>query len=369
MAKTKPDAGAPREVLLEFRDWKTLPGVKDPLRKDISALAACGQSLFMACDETASVERLTRTAEGFYSNHVHYALGELFELPDGPHGEIDIEGLDISEGELWITGSHALKRDKPKRGKNGAVAALDRMMGIDRDPNRYFIGCVPLEADDTGEPTLAPSRDRKPASIKLKKKNSRLLKWLKDDPHLALFFDIPSKENGFDIEGIAARGDRVWLGLRGPVLRGYAVVIELDFKRPRARRLKARRIDGKRRYRKHLIDTDGLGIRDLLFDGNDLLLLTGTPLASDGPSFVLRWRDAAVDTTSGVVDPDRVEPVMELPYRGPIDHPEGICWLRDEPGGGRRLLVLYDSPDPRRLKEDPLLLIGDSFAVANPSDG
>ena len=31
------------------------------------------------------------------------------------------------------------------------------------------------------------------------------------------------QENGLDIEGIAVEGDRVWLGLRGPVLGGHAV--------------------------------------------------------------------------------------------------------------------------------------------------
>jgi hypothetical protein len=40
------------------------------------------------------------------------------------------------------------------------------------------------------------------------------------------------------------RGNRVWLGLRGPVLRGHAVVLDLELL-PKARdRLKARRIDG-----------------------------------------------------------------------------------------------------------------------------
>ena len=60
---------------------------------------------------------------------------------------------------------------------------------------------------------------------------------LKKDDHIAPFMQrglpdgtvkgIPSKDNGLDVEGLAVSGNRVFLGLRGPVLRGWTVVIEL----------------------------------------------------------------------------------------------------------------------------------------------
>jgi hypothetical protein len=49
------------------------------------------------------------------------------------------------------------------------------------------------------------------------------------DPHLAPFMDIPGKDNGFDIEGLAIAGERVFIGLRGPVLRGWATILEVAF--------------------------------------------------------------------------------------------------------------------------------------------
>lgn len=359
-----PDTPIAQRILM-FEDWQRLPNVDDPLHHDISAIAIAGETAFVACDETASVESLQRLDDGRYSNHRHFALGDIFDLPDGPGGEMDIEGLDVADGFLWVTGSHALKRDRPKRRRNGAVASLQRMMEIDRDPNRYFIGCVPLRETGPGRYELTRrDGERQAAAVKLKKNNSALLGWLGGDPHLGRFLDIPSKENGFDIEGIAAKGSRAWLGLRGPVLRGHGVVVELDFKRPRPGRLKSRRIDAGRRYRKHVIDTAGLGVRDMCVDGNDLLILTGTPLASDGPSWVLRWRDAIFDTTSGVVESDRIEPVLELPYRGRLDHPEGIAIA---PGTGRKrraLIVVYDSPAPERIGSDPARLTADVFALA-----
>jgi hypothetical protein len=47
---------------------------------------------------------------------------------------------------------------------------------------------------------------------------------LSGDEHLAPLLVIPSKDNGLDVEGLAAHGESPFVGLRGPVLRGWAVV-------------------------------------------------------------------------------------------------------------------------------------------------
>jgi hypothetical protein len=134
------------------------------------------------------------------------------------------------------------------------------------------------------------------------------------------------------------------------VLRGHAVVLELKLKQKAPGHLTARRIDGERRYRKHLLDTRGLGIRDMRFAGDDLLLLVGPTMSLEGPAFVLRWRDAAHDDGSGVIDPARIETIAELPYQLHVDHPEGIE-LWPEAGAGA-LLIIYDAPAPERTDPD-----------------
>ncbi len=155
------------------------------------------------------------------------------------------------------------------------------------------------------------------------------------------------------------RGSRVWLGLRGPVLRGHAVVLDLELKEKAKGRLKPRRVDGKRRYRKHLLDTRGLGIRDMRLDGNDLLLLVGPTMSLEGPAFLLRWRGGALDDASGVVDPKLIEIVAELPYRLHVDHPEGLeLWPEAGPGG---LLVIYDAPAPERTDPDRFTVRADAI--------
>jgi hypothetical protein len=339
------------QVRLTFSDWQPTRHLKDPLHKDLSAITRIGGCLFLACDETASVERLRRLDDGSFGDHQHFPLDALVDLPAGADGEMDIEGLCATDGFLWVVGSHSRKRSKPKRDENDHTEALQNMEEIEREPNRYFLGRVPLVEETPGLYTPARSDgERQSAWLKLGRSRSALERWLTADQHLGPFLAIPSKENGFDVEGLAVRGNRVWLGLRGPVLRGHAVVLDLELKPKAADRLKASRIDGERRYRKHLLDTRGLGIRDMRFVGDDLLLLVGPTMSLEGPAFVLRWRDAAHDDASGVIAPGRIETVAELPYRLHVDHPEGIE-LWPEAGAGA-LLIIYDAPAPERTDAD-----------------
>lgn len=353
-------AGPVGTVTLKFQDQRMMRHVDDPVHKDLSAAARIGDTLFVCCDETAGVDRLTwqdDPAGGHWGNHEHISLGEMIELPGGPGGEMDIEGLAADDGWLWIVASHSLKRGKPDGDDPGAD--LKAMGEIKRDPNRSFLGRMPLVEDADGQRPLAAADRGRFAHLKTHKDRSKLQGWLKGDPHLGASLTIPSKENGFDIEGIAASGLRIWLGLRGPVLRDHAVILELDLKVTRSGHLKGRRIDGKRRYRKHLIPTRGLGIRDLVLDGSDMLILTGPTMAGDGPASILRWTDAAKADASGVVPRKFLEKVIDLPYRGQRDHPEGLT----EWDGKDRWLVLYDSPADERLTGDDNSVTGDVWKL------
>ena len=144
------------------------------------------------------------------------------------------------------------------------------------------------------------------------------------------------------------KGDRVWLGLRGPVLGRNAVVLELDFKTAKSGHLKPRRIDGRARYRKHFVDTSGMGIRDMKWDGEDLLLITGTVMSGDGPAAILRLPSFAERTESGFLAQDDLTRVRPVPYGGRVDHPEGLARWE-----GNDWLVIYDSPGPGRVSDDP----------------
>jgi hypothetical protein len=94
--------------------------------------------------------------------------------------------------------------------------------------------------------------------------------------------------------------------------------------------------------------------------GDDLLLLVGPTMSLEGPAFVLRWRDAVSDDSSGVVDPARVETVAELPYKLHMDHPEGLELWPDPPGA----LVIYDAPGPQRVESASSTVRTDVISLA-----
>jgi hypothetical protein len=98
------------------------------------------------------------------------------------------------------------------------------------------------------------------ACLQKTKDENILIEALKDDCHLGPFlsFPLPSKENGFDIEGLAVHQDKIFLGFRGPVLRGWAIIVEIEVeeKEPGVLTLKQIGEQGKL-YKKHFVNLNG----------------------------------------------------------------------------------------------------------------
>jgi hypothetical protein len=349
------------QLVLDFRPAGELAHVEDAIYEDVSSLATAGRTLFCACDETATVERLVlEEGGGRFSNHESLALGEIFDLPDGPMGEMDIEGIAISDGYLWITGSHSLKRDK--LGANDAD--LKALCGIDWDENRGFLGRVPLRERSPGE--FEPlGRDatgdrRRPACLKWDKKGHTALRGiLGRDKLLKPFMGVPSKENGFDIEGLAVRGERVFLGLRGPVVGSQAFVVELRLKATRKGRLKPQPFEDGERYRLHALDLGGLGIRDMALCGDRLLILAGATMNFEGPQAI--YVLDALPEDGGPPGRSRARHAFDIPVIPGCDHAEGIAPATI--GGREALIVVYDSPAPERIDEREHTLKADLFAM------
>ena len=327
---------------------------------NLSAVRSDGSVLWVAGDETATVERLV-AEDGGYGGQESFALADLVDLPGDADEEADVEGLARDGGFLWAVGSHSLKRKRVKDKHDGAKA-LERLATVEGQANRQVLLRLPLE-DVDGLPRLvreatvegsvegaADGSVRRAASYGSRGKDLRDL--LEDDEHLGPFLPIPGKDNGLDVEGIAVRGDRVLLGLRGPVLRGWAVVLEVrpyvDEDEPD--RLRLHELEDGRRYRKHVLDLAGLGVRDLCPDGDDLLVLAGPTMDLDGPVRVHRWHGAMTADAPAVVRGEALTLEVELPYGDGCDHAEGIGMLDDG-----RLLVVYDSPSPERLQDGAVL--------------
>ena len=333
MGAKRSKRGRGGQISLQFPDG-TLPG-----EMAFSAAARVDDTLFVADDESASLIRLSRDGAGWRAVETH-ALSEYVDLPGGPEDEIDIEGMAVHEGWLWVVGSHALVREKPEDG-DSPKRALRRIGEINRKANRYMLCRLPLCRQGSGW-VLDTEGDA--GMLEAGKRSSVLMRWLSEDPLLAPYLSLPSKENGFDIEGIAAGPSGVWLGLRGPTIRGYAVLLQLDLRGAKHGRLKARKLEGGRRYRKFLLDLGGLAVRDLIFDGGDLLILGGATTQADSPSRIFRWEGAAGAGDSALFGADKVIPLHDLPFQVGRDAPEALADLED-----RQVLILHDRPAAHRI--------------------
>lgn len=370
-------------VLLDFDPALALPHEKKPLRDGLSVALRTGDDLWVASDETTTLERLTQVEPGRFARHARFALADLVDLPGRHDDEIDVEGLGSSDGYLWLTGSHSLTRKKPKRDRDDADG-MERLATVKDGANRYVLARVPCVPDGSGthvlarEAELPPEKDgeepRRLVAARLEggKRGNELTRAMEDDEHLAPFLEIPGKDNGFDIEGLAMAHGRLFLGLRGPVLRGWAVILSMeigaDADDPAVLRLGERRVarDAKgkkveRAYAKHFIQLGGMGIRELRAVGDDLLVLAGPTMALDGTIAVFRWRGGARAECDGLVPPDAVERLFDVPHGtgadAERDRAEGMTvWSPGE------LLVVYDSPSDRRLRGEAGVL-ADVFAL------
>jgi hypothetical protein len=338
-------ACAVAQVMIAF-DAPGAPG-EDPVAHDISAAARKGDTLFLGADECTHIETLHIEGPGRVGGHQRTRLCELFELPDGGE-EMDIEGLAVEDDWLWIVGSHSLTRRKPKSAARVDDQALRRLAKIKDNPNRMFVGRLPLaRAPGAGERyQLAFDAGRRSQMLKVTARGSPLTRRLEQDRHLAPFLTLPAKENGLDIEGIVVDGDHIGLGLRGPVINGWALVLELTYRVNQAGRLKL-----KGELAKHWLDLGGLGIRDMKRSGEDVVLLAGPTMALDGPVRVFRWSHwRRHDPGSRVHTPQWL---MDLPYGAGCDHPEALApWSHQ---GEPALLVVCDKPGPDRLRPHGVL--------------
>jgi len=327
---------------------------------NLSAVRSDGPILWVAGDETATIERLVADDADdpqAYAGQTSFALADLVELPGSDADEeADIEGLARAGSFLWAVGSHSLRRRQIKA-KHDGEKALRRLARVTGQANRQVLVRIPVDVVD-GLPTpvreLAVDGGVHRAAV-FGTHGADLRDLLADDEHLAPFLPLPGKDNGLDVEGIAVAGERVYLGLRGPVLRGWAMVLELrpEVDRDDPGRLVLRPFDDGRRYRKHVLRLAGLGVRDLCPHGQDLLVLAGPTMDLDGPVHVFRWHGALTADTPQVVRDDLLTLELDLPFGAGDDHAEGIGLLGAP--ADQRLLVVYDSPAPDRLVDGGVL--------------
>ena len=363
MSLSSPSGFLLTRVLLDFATERS------EIISDISAAAFSDDgSLWVGSDEMIGVERLSAINCHSYGEHKRFLLQDYIELFN-TEDEIDIEGMDFADGYLWLTGSHSMKRKKPK--KDDLEINLERLSTISTDLNRFILARIPVIEGELIK-SYTPQADNvlTAACLQTTAERNVLFETLAEDRHLQPFIQmgIPSKDNGLDIEGLAVKNGRLYLGLRGPVLRGWAVILELQLTESESGVLNLQEIgDDGAKYRKYFLNLNGLGVRELCWHDDDLLILAGPTMSLEGEMQVFCWRNAVNVTQTTIIkqEEDILFPLFDLPLTIGSDHAEGLalysCWGKEE------LMVFYDSPSPHRLRGDKQIFV-DVFRLETSSE-
>ena len=155
-------------------------------RTQLGAVTTLGRLLVIGSDEGTAIQVLLPGDE----TNVHVAVSPPIPLVNDS-GEIDIEGLAADGTTVYVLGSHSLKRRKT-RSKSSHAENVVRLSTVLIENNRNLLFRLSLD----------------PESGKLASEIEAvgLRTLLENDPILAPFSRIPSKENGIDIEGLATDG-------------------------------------------------------------------------------------------------------------------------------------------------------------------
>jgi len=335
---------------------------------NLSGAAFFDHWLWVVGDETSHVDRLAPLdpvgCETLRFGEARtFALSELLDLPGEASEEADLEGMAVADGYLWLVGSHGLKRKNVKAAGSPAENAR-RLAKLSLDGNRRLLACLPIEYGKDGQPELvAQAKDGRCARrLKGDSASNQLSDLLDKDPHFRDFMVIPGKDNGFDIEGLAVNGTRLLLGLRGPVLRGWSAILEIQVE-VRGDYLRLAPLDDTGiLLRKHFLPLDGLGVRDLHFHDDDLFILAGPTMALDGEIRIYKWKGAKTFLAANR-EPERFDAVpvesASLPHGRGTDRAEAICNMPKALAAGHpNWLVLYDAPGADRI-EGECVVYGD----------
>lgn len=308
--------------------------------KDISAIVSFGKSsdesfdkfLSIGSDESRDIVQIltkknSETYEVDPNLRITLPVSEFKE-----DEEIDIEGMSVNYNKndqtvtLFIVGSHSLKRSKVKEDKK-YIKNREKIIKVIPEDKKNTIFVVTLDvntAKQVGETKIINIKDI-----------------IDSDPILERFTNIPSKENGVDIEGIAADGKTLYLGFRGPVLReNYVPIMVIDDWEEK----------DKSEYELRFIQLGGNGIRDItkVKDPDGFLIIAGPVGDGNSPYQLYFWNGIdgipGKDKAQIVEKPILLENLEEIKPSDdfPNAKPEGITVI-EETDSHYTVIIVYDS--------------------------
>jgi len=279
----------------------------DPIleNKNLSGIACVSDlQCVLASDETVSIQRMEKKDSGILEacENIELLLSSK---------EMDAEGVAVSGNHYFITGNHG-------RSKKGKLR-----------PSQFNV--FKLEVDpQTGRPVGENNSHGIPNILK----RASLRKLLRTDPVLGAFAEKRLQQNGLNIEGLAAKGERLYFGFRGPNLDGKAFVLSIDEKDLFDSEEKAYRVQS------FELGT-AVGIREIVSVEKGFLIISGDVgykydrdlnVHPVGNPFRLHFWDG---------ESDQSELLGEIP--DPPGKAEGMIVL-EETKEGYRVLILFGGP-------------------------
>ena len=234
--------------------------------KDLSAIGQVGSYLVIGGDEAVGPDKdlniiqvLSKQEDG------QYVVGEDILLPDveSDGGELDIEGIAVDGNFIYVVGSHSFRRNKARSKKSVKRNRKTFNQGkIKDEPSRDWLHRIEVNQQVQPLATMSIS----------------LRDVISDNEALEAFSEIPSKENGVDIEAIAVADGWVYVGFRGPVFSdNYVPVLKFEFDQH------------EKSANLLFVKLDGGGIRDMASVQDGFLIVSGPVGDAPGPYQVYHW--------------------------------------------------------------------------------
>jgi Protein of unknown function (DUF3616) len=293
--------------------------------KNASAICLWKENVLVVADEITDKGNVV---QAFQPDGLDFqAVGQGLTVLDEPGiavEEMDLEGIAVDGQTVYVLGSHSARRKKTDTGKAYSKNREGLTKPAEAQPARDVLIRFHLEDSGKAGPIHRTS--------------------------LRSFFDstepfrssaaIASKENGIDAEGLAVMNDKLYIGFRGPVLRGnYTPILKCQFGQPIS--------DPEVLF----VNLGGRGVRDLARVETGLLILAGP--VGDGPGTYQLYRWDGRDGVPGTGAPTSIhDPGLFL--LGDVSvpdvttgeaKPEGVTVLK-ETNKHWEILVVFDGlPD------------------------
>lgn len=294
-------------------------------RAELSGVALYGDTLILVSNEATRTEKGKKKEDSLQlfdrskekKNTFIFRDDEpAFEKDDNACRHADLEGIAVIGDLAYVVGSHSLARAKLGKGTyNENKASFDRAKMIEPCSRRNSLLELRLHKD--GRIAVRKSIDLRPL--------------IRQHHVFEPFLNVPSKENGVDIEGIAVTEDEIYIGFRGPVLRdNFVPVLVLNRKEPEA--------GSEIRY----VQLGGRGIRDMARVTDGFLIIAGPVGDADSSFKLVHWngKDMIPGTDRR---PTPVSDLCELPRSGNAKA-EGIAVV-EETSKAYKIIVVYDGKD------------------------